>query len=461
MKPIWKTLLLVLLAVTFSGCPEENNEDPDPNGQETFDPLSMQMDIGPYGGELELTDEYGNTVRLTILPGALTDTVGFTLTLLGEIKELPIETRELRTFTVEPVDLNLYIPGQITIEYADAKQDIEEAGIFRVEDDQRVAPCLDHEYSAEDQSVRACFLKGGEFAEGEISLDQAKGQMDLFIASLGVDWKSSTAANAGETGYAEDCSQFKETWEEGEGDIGALLQLMEILFRKGYYDEPGGRTLEDDIKDLCDKIVSSAARNILEMPKPSDPCCRDYKYTIASLLQSMMLLGCEGSTYDQVDDRFKENLQECKTYVIISSSLNVSAGGFTVETSGVVQVTIKDTEGGNASVTGSGSLEVSGKASAGGQCSSTISGTTHVQVSGTRDAAYFFNLDLVTAQIATMVTICPDNYRVETPLTGGGTRNVVLSPHNGYSITIEEPVDEGSFTMEVSLMNPYTDLPGM
>ena len=83
MKPIWKTLLLVLLAVTFSGCPEENNEDPDPNGQETFDPLSMQMDIGPYGGELELTDEYGNTVRLTILPGALTDTVGFTLTLLG------------------------------------------------------------------------------------------------------------------------------------------------------------------------------------------------------------------------------------------------------------------------------------------------------------------------------------------------------------------------------------------
>jgi hypothetical protein len=465
MKNIWKSILLAFMAVTFAGCSEDLNEDPDPNSNpdpeipQTFDPISFQMDIGPYGGDLELSDESGNTVRLTILPGALTDTVGITLTLLGQTKDLPMETRELRTFRVEPENLNLYKPGLITIAYANSKPDIEAAGVFRVHDDQQVSPCLEHVYSGSEQTVTAGFLKGGEFAEGELSVEQATDQLGLLYSSLGFALKSSVVSETGKAVYTEDCSQFKEEWDDWRGDIGAILKLLEILFDKGYYNNhPAGKTLEDDIQELCDKVVSKAASDILNMPKPADPCCRDYKITIGSLLQSMMLLGCESPMYDQVEDRFNDFLEECKTYVVINSYLNVSSGGFTVETSGVVQVTIKDTEDGNATVEGSGSLEVSGNASAGGKCSATISGTTMVQVSGSRDAANFFNLDLNTNQIATMVTKCPD-FEQETPLTGGGTQNVVLSPYNGYSITIEEPVDEGTFTMEVTLMNPYTDLP--
>ena len=132
--------------------------------------------------------------------------------------------------------------------------------------------------------------------------------------------------------------------------------------------------------------------------------------------------------------------------------MNIQGGGFVVITTCVVPITVMTSdEAGMAPVEGSGTLTVGG--STDGVCTNTVSGSTLADVTGTRDAAYIYVLTISTEQNAILTTVCPDR-TLEAPLVGSGARIITLSIDNGFSVTIEEPLDEGTFTMEITLENP-------
>ena len=420
--------------------------------------IAVTEDITPYGGTLQVSDESGNLVTITFPPGAVMDTTTVTLTLSGEQSELPIDERQLRTFEIRPLEINLYEPVVITIEYITPISEIEKSALFRVRSDERLTPLSDHSYPEDKSSMTATTLFFGEFAEGTMTLEQVNTQFDLLISSLGISWKKSQQSMQQETLALSDCGIYKEAWDNWKESIGGFLSFFELRIMRGHYDNlpPGQNTLEEDLKLLCENVVGKGVQEVLDMGMPEDPCCRDYRHTIASMLESMMFLDCDQNpVYDLVDDRFNEVLNDCSASLTINSEMNIQGGGFVVLTTGVVPITVMTSDdAGMAPVEGSGTLSVGGSVE--GSCTNTISGTTIATITGTRDAAHIYLLTIMTQQNAVLTSVCPDR-TITTALVGSGSRTITLSEANGFSVTIDELVDEGTFTMEITLENSYTD----
>ena len=53
-----------------------------------------------------------------------------------------------------------------------------------------------------------------------------------------------------------------------------------------------------------------------------------------------------------------------------------------------------------------------------------------------------------------MTTICP-GIVTQTNLMGGSSRQIILGPGDGHSLTETELIDEGIVTDQASLQNPY------
>ncbi len=306
--------------------------------------------------------------------------------------------------------------------------------------------------------MTATTLFFGEFAEGTMTLEQVNTQFDLLISSLGISWKKSQQSMQQETPALSDCGIYKEAWDNWKESIGGFLSFFELRIMWGHYDNlpPGQNTLEEDLKLLCENVVGKGVQEVLDMGMPEDPCCRDYRHTIASMLESMMFLDCDQNpVYDLVDDRFNEVLNDCSASLTINSEMNIQGGGFVVLTTGVVPITVMTSDdAGMAPVEGSGTLSVGGSVE--GSCTNTIGGTTIATITGTRDAAHIYLLTIMTQQNAVLTSVCPDR-TITTALVGSGSRTITLSEANGFSVTIDELVDEGTFTMEITLENSYTD----
>jgi hypothetical protein len=174
--------------------------------------------------------------------------------------------------------------------------------------------------------------------------------------------------------------------------------------------------------------------------------------------QAMTWCGSQSTTSDQLNDRYNDVHSQCHTYLDITTEVSIDAGGLLIMTTGEVILTLTGTGDGEASVTGTGELAVSGSGDAGGQCQATIMGQTFVTVTGTRDAAYVYNLAVDMNQLALMTTVCPDAV-VQTSLVNGSSREVTLGPGNGFSLLENETIPEGTATVQVSINNPYVPVP--
>ncbi|MGC9472403.1 MAG: hypothetical protein ACP5D1_12760 [Bacteroidales bacterium] len=444
-------LFIGLSLFLIKGCSEKT----DPLGEND---ITTSADIPPEGGILQISDQLGNNITVTFPDGALTETTNITLSAAANDPNLPVEERRLPVFGIRPADLNLYKPVEIKVEYHTAVNEIEKVALYRVRSDDWLMPLADHTCSAGSRTVTATTVFAGDFAEGRMSLEQINTQIDRLVTAMDISWEGITP---GRKNTECDTRIHKAIWDDWKETTAAFLKFFEMRMLLGYYDnlEPGQNTFEEEVELLCENVMSKGVNQVLDQCQPEDPCDRDYTHTIAEMMQNMMLLGCEGSSaYSRLSQRFEEMLINCSSYLTITSDLSIEGGEMVVSTGGVVGLTISQGSGTTVQVTGNGVLAVSGSVE-GETCYGVISGTTTASVTGTRDGDYTYTLTLSLAQMAVLTTICPD-FTYEVPLTGGDSRQVVLSNGNGYHVVIEEPVDNGSFTMDITLENPYIDMPG-
>lgn len=425
------------------------------------DDMKATADITFEGGTLHVTDESGNRVTITFPPGAVMDTVAVSLTLLGEQNSLPVSERQLRAFEIRPLDVSLYEPVAIQVEYNAPVSEIEKATLFRIRSEEWLIPLSDHTYSDDHMSMTAFTYILGDFAEGKMSLEEINTQFDLLLSAAGSSWGSRKKSAGREKQLSCDTRIHKATWDDWRETIGGFLTIFRQRNVLGYYNdlEEGQPTYEEEQELLCENVVGMAIQDVLDLCIPEDLCDRDYTHTLASMVNGMNLLGCEDSIYDLLTKRFDQMLIDCASFLTINSILNIEEGGLEIETSGVVPIAVRLKGDKTATVEGSGTLKVDGKGSAGGACSSTVSGETLVTVLGHRDAAFSYDLQMATQQDALLTTKCPD-VTVETPLVGDDILSgVLLNRANGYSYRYDGTVEGGTFTMEVLLNNPYTTLP--
>ena len=426
--------------------------------------ISVTADITVYGGILQVIDESGNLVTITFPPGAVMDTTTVSLTLSGEQSNLPIDERQLRTFEIRPLDINLYEPVVITIEYATPISEIEKSVLFRLRSDEWLSPLSDHSYSDDNSSMSATTLFFGDFAEGTMTLVQLNTQFDLLVSSL--DNLGESGLKAAGTGNQILCDTkvHKATWDAYRSFAGSLLSFFRQRLLYGHYNdlEEWENTWEEDQADLCSEVVSFGIQNVLDLCIPDDLCDRDYTHTLAAMVAASRLLGCESTTIDLLEERFDKMLVDCATSLTITSHLSIESGGIDIYTIGAIPIIMTATGKNTADINSSdsyGTLEVSGSGNAGTKCTAVVTGASFVNIYGTRDAAYTYELQVLLAQTAVLVTIC-DDLIVETPLLNNAERrDATLSSGNGYSKTIEESDDGYSFVMDIELINPYTDLP--
>ncbi|MBN2273158.1 MAG: hypothetical protein JXR41_04680 [Bacteroidales bacterium] len=449
MKKAFRFIVLCLTAIMFNVCSD------DPEDVTGSDDLSTDADITAEGGILKVKDKSGNEISLTIPPGAVLETTHITLTLSPEDKNLPIDVRNVAVFEIKPVDINLYVPAEITIKYNTTVSEIEKTALFRLRSDEWLTPLGDHTYSSDNQSMTATTLFFGDFAEGKMTLEQINTQLGLLKASSDMKWKSTSGSTENGQVYC-DTQSHKATWDRYRDGIGSYLKYFKLLLLNGYYDES---LFEADLAFLCEKIVSRGMQEVLDMCVPDNLCDRDYKHTIGTMYRDMTLLGCcDNEACASLEERFNQILINCGSYLIIDSQLVMDGAELVISTIGNVPLMMSTWSGNTAIVQGWGTCEVSGSGEY-GVCMATVSGITNVDVHGNRDASGIYNLTIGTEQNATMLTQCGD-LGAETPLVGGDTRQVSLGPDNEYTVDIQEAVQGGSYTATITLMNPWTDLPG-
>ncbi len=330
--------------------------------------ISATADITVYGGVLQVTDESGNLVTLTFPPGAVMDTTTVSLTLSGEQSNLPIDERQLRTFEIRPLDINLYEPVVITIEYATPISEIEKSALFRLRSEEWLTPLSDHSYSDDNRSMSASTLFFGEFAEGTMTLAQLNTQFDLLISSLGISWESGLKAAGMGSQILCDTKVHKTTWDAYRSFTGSLLSFFRYRLLYGHYNdlEEWENTWEEDQANLCSEVVSVGIQNVLDLCIPEDLCDRDYTHTLADMVKGRRLLGCEGTTIDLLEERFEKMLIDCGTKLTITSQLIIESGGIEINTMGAIPITMKASGKNTADIDSYGTLEVSGSGSAGG-----------------------------------------------------------------------------------------------
>ena len=462
MKTIVRLLIVLIGIIIFNTCSDNQVDSSSLTG------VSVDADITVEGGTLSVSDEYGNVINVTFPPGAVLETIHASLAIASEDIILPIAERQTPVFEIRPTDISLYKPVAITIEYNTALNEIEKAGLFRVCTESWLTPLSDHTYTDDNKSMTATTLFLGDFAEGKMTLDQLNTQFNLLVASLDITWNSVNKPLIGTSQVSCDTKIHKATWDDWKSKIGAFIFIFSKQNVLGYYNETQTTFLED-MGWLCTNVVNVAVKTVLDQCIPDDLCDKNYTHTITNMVAEMKILGCtqDNSIYDLLQERFNKMLNDCSSYLKITSELNIGSGVLAISTIGAIPITLIATGNNTAIVEGYGTLELSGGGGYGDVCFSTVSGVTLVDVFGTKDADNTYVLVLTSEQNGLVTTICPDDpttyepgdggSTTYTPLVGSDTREVTLSSANGYTQEFEEPVEGGgTFIMDVTLVSPHT-----
>jgi hypothetical protein len=167
----------------------------------------------------------------------------------------------------------------------------------------------------------------------------------------------------------------------------------------------------------------------------------------------------EDPVFNDLNPKFNEAHVNCSTRLTFFSEMNIGDAELTINTQGVVLLEMNTNPENTFNFSGNGLLKVTGSLASPVDCSGFVTGFTEVNVKGTGNNENIIELNVATAQHAMLVTVCPE-YTVETPLEGKDDIDIELRPANDYTYAMEFELNDGSFVMDISLINPYTDLPG-
>jgi len=425
---------------------------------------TASANITEEGGTLRVSDEYGNTIKVNFPSGAVMETTQVFLTLSPSDMDLPIAERRTPVFEIRPSDISLYKPVAITVEYNTTISEIKKTGLFRVRTESWLTPLSDHTYADDNNSMTATTIFLGDFAEGKMTLDQLNTQFDLLVASLGIVWDKVNKVVAMSSEVSCNTRILKAIWDDSREAIGALLTIFDARNEHGYYSDPSDpekNTFMQDQVLLCTNVVNPGIQMVLDQCIPDDICDnKDYKHTIGDMLLEANKLGCdEGDTFNLLQERFDQMITDCGAYLEIDSELDVGPGILLMSTSGVVPLTMRTGSTGGAIIEGFGTLRLSGGGGF-GECDSVVTGVVMAGVLGTRDGDNNYELTVLLEQCGDLTTTCPgDIGTTETPLAGSERREAILNSANGYTQTIEEPVEGGGlYTITVRLFNPTLSL---
>lgn len=455
MKQFKKAIFCLTVVLFFTYCSDNQEEDP------VFDDVTINGTFSYEGGELLAEDPTGNIVKIEFPVGALRDTANVTLTLFGEKTSLPIAQRHMPEFEITPHDLNLYKPLLVTVQLKSAENDNARNMLFHVYTDEKVLPLSNMTYHPDNTTFSGETMFAGLFAEGKMSIEQINEQLEKLIASLGINWKSIAYPNANPHELNCDARIHKAKWDDLKETAGYFISLFKQRELIGYYNDLDNNqnTFQEDLQSICTLIINPGVLDILDDCIPEENCDENYIFTIADMVYNMNLLGCdEGQAFTDLNELFNDALVNCSTRLAIISEMNIGDAEFMTNSQGFVLLEMNMNPDHTFSVTGNGMLTVTGSLASTGDCSGFVTGFTEVNVTGTRNKQNIFELKVVTNQHAMLITVCPE-YTVETPMEGEGEIDIELSPANGYTYVMEMELEDGTFVTDISLINPYTDLP--
>ncbi len=420
----------------------------------TMDVYSIEADIPLEGDTLQINDGNGNIITLTFPFAAVRDTPHVSLKMASVDMNLPIAIRQVPVFEIRPLDINLYRPAEITIEYNTPINETEPTALFRVRSENWLTPLSDHTYSSDKKSMTAHTLFFGDFAEGEMTYNQIKAQFDSLVAHYEVTYENYGKILSKKNNLNCDTKEHKKKWDHYRDGMEACLKGFVMMY---FYQILEGQeeTLAEDVEWLCEYIASRGVQEILDMCIPDNLCDTNYKHTIATMTRDMMVLGCEDSpAYPALYERFNQILLDCASYLTIVSTLAIEGGELEIMSIGYTTLNMFACGENELTVQGWGALDVSGDGTY-GVCDATVSGVTAVEVFGTSNTdTHSYELTITTDQNAILYVQCGD-LGSETALCGTGTYNSELNPDNGYS----EEISNGDFSMTITLKNPVTSLP--
>jgi hypothetical protein len=416
------------------------------------DEIGNEADITVEGGTLQITDTQGNIVYLTFPFGAVLETVHVSLSFASVDMDLPIDVRQVPVFEIRPLDINLYIPAEITIKYNTAISEIEKTSIFLVQSEAWLTPLGDHTFSDDGTSVTAKTLFFGDFAEGKMTFEQINTQLDSLDLYFGMSRPAGSNKPERVSEYC-DTHAHKTTWDRYRQGFRDYLRYFVLI--SGLDPD----AFNENVEWMCANIASRGVQEILDLCIPDNVCDTDYKHAIGTMTRDMMILGCSigNPIFPSLMERFNQILADCGSYLTILSQLEMEDGAIIVFTSGYATLTMSAWYGNTAIVHGYGACDVVGGGGY-GDCSAEVTGVTDFEVFGTRDALGNYNLTLNSMQDAIMFVVCGD-LGAEVPLAGGDTYTVNLNPGNEYTEEIKMDVEGSAFKMDIQLINPWVGLP--
>ena len=368
-------------------------------------PVSILKSSNRTGELVEMQYNTGDTLFLTAYLGDLT----------SETKIVPVASTTI-SFEFRQDQEDISASATMTID----------GGVLQVMDESgNIVKLTFPPGAVMDSTTVSLTLFFGDFAEGTMTLAQLNTQIDMLGSSLDNLGESGLkAAGVSSQPYCLTLTH-KAIWYGCRSIAGSFMELYRQRDMRGYYNnlEEGENTFTEDLEFICTDVINVGIGLVLDLCIPDDLCDINYGATI-------------------------------------TSQLNIESGGIEINTIGAVPITMTASGNNMETIDSYGTLEVSGSGNAGGACTGAVDGVSSVNIYGTRDAAYSYELQVLLAQTAVLVVTCPDGSGDEVSLLNNAeTRELTLNKAKGYSVTIEESGDGYSFTMDEEVINAYTSLP--
>ncbi|MBN2232265.1 MAG: hypothetical protein JW781_05525 [Deltaproteobacteria bacterium] len=414
-----------LFTVPLSGFPAGSyviyfGVDTVPDGQLTIASLSYDdvsfvigagvhsaMTIGAEGGVLEVANQRGDLIRLSIPSGAILNPTLVSLTALADIPLNPIATNVLPGVIVQPHGLLLHEPATFSVDLVQELDSPSTSLLLYIKDSSLVLP----------------------IGQQAVTTDRISGLIYHFSTYTAGDVTGGEAAAQAEMASTLPSPADPYGWQDTYDVCDALLKWGEIV------ELAGG-----DGQKYIDKAVEAAKRdaaNFLQQPVPADPC-GDYLDVLFKYADLLMRL-TSGPLVSDFQNRINDITAECSDAFRIDYSHVIQAQGISWNYAGTIKfkassdrlpAEVRETMPGQSSLTGGGTAA---------DCIVSITGSVTTtldrgQLSGVTGEIPMLNLVLVDSWSQTATVTCPE-YTGSMSLPQTFIHPLTFRYEDGYTIT--------------------------
>ncbi len=288
-------IFLIVLAAWGVAVADDPNDGP-----------AISLVVGKIGGILSAQNAQGDTIELTIPPGALTEDVIITLRPLSTPVVDPVGKHVFPGVELLPAGLELLVPA--TLELIPAQPaDPAAVVLYHVRSEDFIVPLsplptpelIEGEEPVEEEPpkeeserIAGCINHFSNYGGGEPTADEAQALADLAFAMI---------PDYDPYGY--------EAFRSAVSDMLALVKMMAQLGADDLYDLYNGK---------IEEAVLAHVRDFLAEPRPEPPCDSDYLHAVIGYFEVMALIGLP--VYDDVElnrevDAVRSQMQDLFTEV--------------------------------------------------------------------------------------------------------------------------------------------------